>query len=282
MSSTVEPPCVGGDERVELAVDLVELGRAALLGDEQDEVADQLVGVVEDLARAQPPCRRASSSGFESRPRSSGTSSTAVANSPSSVVDDVERPRPFAAWKSDRAYMRWATATRPFSVSRAEKSSSPIASSISRLVVGRVEHLAGHLLASRSASGRRPRRGSARARGPSRPRSACASPRAGAGGRPRPPRGRARAAPRPSVRACARIAEASLFAWPISCLCSSSSARASRRVFSASSTDERIRSRRSSIVCWIGPNANFFSTKNVIAEADERPDHQTRDDLDQG
>ena len=36
---------------------------------------------------------------------------------------------------------------------------------------------------------------------------------------------------------------------------------------SASSIDRRIRSRRSSIVFWIGPKAYFFSTKSVIANA---------------
>ena len=51
VSSTVSRSRVGGDERVELAVDLVELGRAALLGEEEDEVAQQLVGVGEDLAQ---------------------------------------------------------------------------------------------------------------------------------------------------------------------------------------------------------------------------------------
>src|SRR6187551_274022 len=59
-----------------------------------------------------------------------------------------------------------------------------------------------------------------------------------------------------SERACPRIAR----------FCSSRS-RASLRALSASSTAWRIRSRRSSIVFWMGPNANFLSTKNVIANA---------------
>jgi len=42
---------VGGDERVELAIDLVELACAALLGEEEDEVPQQLVGVREDLTQ---------------------------------------------------------------------------------------------------------------------------------------------------------------------------------------------------------------------------------------
>ena len=60
----------------------------------------------------------------------------------------------------------------------------------------------------------------------------------------------------PSERAC-----------PISALCSSSRARASSRTRSASSTDCRIRSRRSSISFWIGPKAYRRSTKKVIAKA---------------
>jgi hypothetical protein len=38
------------------------------------------------------------------------------------------------------------------------------------------------------------------------------------------------------------------------------------RAFSASSSARRIRSRRSSITFWIGPNANRFRTKNVSAK----------------
>src|SRR6188768_299217 len=47
----------------------------------------------------------------------------------------------------------------------------------------------------------------------------------------------------------------------------STSSRASLRALSASSTAWRMRSRRSSIVFWIGPNAYLRSTKNVIANA---------------
>ncbi len=56
-----------------------------------------------------------------------------------------------------------------------------------------------------------------------------------------------------SERACARIAR----------FCSSS-CRASLRALSASSTACRMRSRRSSIVFWMGPKAYFLSTKNAI------------------
>src|SRR5215213_11595120 len=43
--------CLLGDQRVELPVDLRELGRPALLREEQDEVANELVCVREDLAQ---------------------------------------------------------------------------------------------------------------------------------------------------------------------------------------------------------------------------------------
>ena len=113
-------------------------------------------------------------------------------------------------------------------------------------------------------SGRRPRRGSGRSRASSPPRSACSCPRAAAAARSRPPASRARSARRrpcaprrgcsaDSERACARIAR-----------CCSSSSRASLRALSASSTAWRIRSRRSSIVFWIGPNAYLRRTKNAI------------------
>ena len=110
---------------------------------------------------------------------------------------------------------------------------------------------------------------------------AAASPRAGAAGRPRSPRARARAARRRPGAPRTRISSASCRACPIRARCSSSSLRASSRARSASSIDCRIRSRRSSIVFWIGPNANRLSTKSVDQEADDRPDHQPRRDLDQ-
>ena len=43
----------------------------------------------------------------------------------------------------------------------------------------------------------------------------------------------------------------------------------------------RICSRRASIAPWIGPNAYFLSTNERDQEADDRPDHQPRRDLDQ-
>ena len=43
----------------------------------------------------------------------------------------------------------------------------------------------------------------------------------------------------------------------------------------------RMRSRLSSIVFWIGPKANFLSTKNAIAKQISIQINQARDDLDQ-
>ena len=174
------------------------------------------------------------------------------------------RPFSFAASNRARAYVRWTAAIGP----------SPLSSTrevevLDRVVdqapmVGVVEHLAGDLLRSRSASARPPRRGSAAARAASRPRSAASSPRAGAGGRPRSLPSRAGRWASATLRVSARISSACPRAWPISARCSSSSLRASSRAFSASSIERRIRSRRSSIIFWIGPNAYFFSTKSVI------------------
>jgi hypothetical protein len=47
-------------------------------------------------------------------------------------------------------------------------------------------------------------------------------------------------------------------------LCSSSRLRASSRAWSASSIAWRMRSRRSSICFWIGPNANRFSAYSTM------------------
>ena len=69
-----------------------------------------------------------------------------------------------------------------------------------------------------------------------------------------------------TFRASARMSAASPFASAISWRCCSRRPRASSRALSASSTAARIRSRRSSIVFWIGPNANCLSTKNVSAK----------------
>ncbi len=68
----------------------------------------------------------------------------------------------------------------------------------------------------------------------------------------------------PTLRASARISSAWPFAWPISARCSSSRLFASARACSASAIDCSMRVRRSSIVFWIGPKANFLSTKRVI------------------
>ena len=65
-------------------------------------------------------------------------------------------------------------------------------------------------------------------------------------------------------RASARISSPSDFACPISLRCSSSSLRASSRALSASASAFWIRSRRSSIVAWMRPNASRFRAKKVI------------------
>src|SRR6185295_5856493 len=64
-------------------------------------------------------------------------------------------------------------------------------------------------------------------------------------------------------RASLRISSDSDFAWPISLRCSSSSLRASSRALSASAMACWMRSRRVSIICWIGPNAYLFSTNRT-------------------
>ena len=70
-----------------------------------------------------------------------------------------------------------------------------------------------------------------------------------------------------TLRASARMSADSLFACARMARFCSSSSRASLRALSASSTACRMRSRRASIVFWIGPNAYFLSTKKVIPNA---------------
>ena len=83
-------------------------------------------------------------------------------------------------------------------------------------------------------------------------------------------------------RASVRISSASLFAWPISARCSSSSARASSRARSASSIVCRIA--LAAVVDRLLDRAERVPLEHEQddqAEADDRPDHQPRGDLDE-
>ncbi len=279
-SSTVSRLCGVGDERLELAVHLVELSGSSLLRDEPQEVAHELV-----RSRRRAPEERRLRGRIDLRVARGTRAARAVSIAPrrGEVAAHLLEPVPPPA-RRRRARARTCAAQRPWlvvSFSSAEKSSSAIASSMRRrwssasrtLPVdprGRLEREVGDLgadLVERRAS--------------SRPRSAAASPRAGAAAPPRLPPSRARSARPPTLRASARISPASRLACAMSARCCSSRSRASARALSASSTALRMRSRRSSIVLWMGPNAYFAEHEERDREADQRPDHEPRDDLDQ-
>ena len=180
---------LGGDEPVGRGRS--PRSRRTLLGDEEDEVADELVGVAEDLAE-HARLRRGSSSGFAS---SCAARARRRSRPRSRRAPGGRRRACPAPLQPGRATARTCGGRRPLArcSSSAEKSSSPIASSIRLRWSSRSSTLPA-TFRRHERRARRPRSGSARAPGPSRPRSACASPRAAAAGRPRSPHGRARAA----------------------------------------------------------------------------------------
>ena len=254
-----------GDERVELRADLRQLAGAALLGDEPDEVAHELVAVGGELRRARRPCLPG---------RSAGCAGTRAARAPRPSRPRARRGRPRPRPRGRRparprrARGRTCGARRPLGAVLLQRGEVELGDRLvdePPLILG-VEHLAGHT------RGRLEREVGdlgadeverALRLGVDLPLRLLEPARAlRLGLRP----SRARSARPPTLRASARMPAASPFASAMSCRCCSRSSRASSRALSASSTAARIRSRRSSIVFWIGPNANFRSTKNVIAK----------------
>src|SRR5581483_5091916 len=164
-------------------------------------------------------------------------------------VDALRRRHPYARPRSRTEKSRLSIAS---SISRrwsAESSTLPTTRSVASIVRSatslRICSIARAVSASiclRVSSSRRCRSASAS----SRTRASCASA---------------------TLRASARISADSDFACPISARCCSSSSRASARALSASAIAFSIRSRRSSITLWIGPNAYLRSTKNVTPKA---------------
>ena len=69
VSSTCEHALLARHELVELARDLVDLAGAALLGDQAEEVADELVGAAQDVARGWRPSSRGRARGCAARRR---------------------------------------------------------------------------------------------------------------------------------------------------------------------------------------------------------------------
>ena len=247
-----------------------------------------------DLARPRPPRPFSTSSRRKLRTswsRSPATASTAAAFARGRAAGCAGSPRaraPASSPRRSRRAPRGPRATRPASLRGLEERPRVGAVDDAQIrlllqhgeveladrvldqaaVVVAVEHLAGHL-----------RRGDQRQVGDLGADLleralrlgldlALRSPRAAAGGRPRSPRlTRSRWASDAAPRLGEDLLGLGPCACPISARCSSSSLRASSRARSASSIDWRIRSRRSSIAFWIGPNAYLLRTKNVIANA---------------
>ena len=150
-----------------------------------------------------PPSTSSSAAAFVARVELGVARAARAARAPRRIgLDEVaelargprsSRPCSCAASKSARAYVRCDdghASSAPLAARRSRARRSPRRSG----ACGRRRRatLPVTFVGGEQASGRRPRRGSARARGASRPRSACASPRAAAGGRPRAPRACAR------------------------------------------------------------------------------------------
>src|SRR5579885_3027342 len=251
-------------ERLELGGDLAHLPSAALLDQEPQEVADELVGSAEHLVEHVRLHVRLDLGVLEQHGQlldgvergdqvlEVGPHGVEAALLPGGVE---ERPRVDAV----------RDGYRPLT-SSTEKSISASASSISRRWSASVSAFRVIFSAARSESEATSRRIS-----PSACWVACSicrrvSSRRRCRSSSISPRIRSRWASA-TLRASARICSASLFARPISARCSSSSLCASSRARSASSSDWRIRSRRASMYAWTGPNAYFFSTTRVIANA---------------
>src|SRR6185295_6004949 len=259
-----EPPLLAIDDGLELLGDPAQLPAAALRGDEPDEVPDDRVTarrhLVQDVrlrARVELRLReeRLERGGLLERIRQlaellagdldpvllprrleEGAGIHAVRDRHQLFEPSrAEKSRPWTASSTSR---RWSSASSTLPTTRSVASTVRSATSLRIWPIARAVSAS---ICRRVSSIRRCRSVSASCFA----RSICASPTLRASAR----------MSAASERACARIAR----------FCSSSS-RASLRALSASSTAWRMRSRRSSIVRWIGPNAYFRSTKNAIAK----------------
>src|SRR5581483_4883670 len=251
-------PLLARDELLDLALHLLHLADPVLLGEQAQEVADELVGVLEDRVE-----HRRLRGGIELRVAQHRAQLRHGAHLRDEVAElaahgvDSTRLAGGVVQRSgvDPVDDRHATA-RPYARSRSstEKSSPSIASSIRRrwsawsstfpvtlAVASSVRSATSERISSsaRLVSASISRRASSRRR----VRSASSSSRS---------RSRCESATR---RASVRIDSASLRARATRAWCSSSSLCASARARSASSSDSRMRSRRSSIAFWIGPKA---------------------------
>src|SRR3954454_15780206 len=248
----VHDPFVLGSQPLELARDLLELPGPVLVDQHEQEVAQQALAAFEQvLERGWLPARvEVRVSQDVTQGRNFGLRGRQLLELLAHGVEPVTLDR--CLEQGPRIH---AVDHTHFPLpSRTEKSSSPIASSISRRWSAsssdfRVTFSAAIRL--RSATSARicssARRVSAsiclRVSSRRRSRSASVSSRM------------RRTFDSDTRRASVRISSACPLAWPISLRCSSSRFRASSRALSASSRDCRIFSRRSSSAFWIGPKA---------------------------
>ena len=126
VSSTVRRFCACATSASSSALISAQLAGPALLGDEADEVADELVGVRPRAARAPRPCPAARSAGCAGTRAARAPRPSRRASAARSAATASTRSASCAASKSARAYMRCATATRsalsPARRSRARRS----------------------------------------------------------------------------------------------------------------------------------------------------------------
>src|SRR5579862_1100768 len=247
-----EDALLGGDEHLELGCDLADLARAALLDDEPDEVADQLVGTAQHALEHV---------GLDARLRlgivEQGGELGHVVDRGHEVLELLlhgREPALVLRRLEERARVDAVRCSYERLASSRLKSISASASSIRRFWSASVSVLRVIFSVARAASSPTCRRMSPSActRAWSIWRSVSSSLRCLSSSSSCRIRSCCEAE---TLRASARIVSASPFACATSARCSSSRRRASSRVSSASSTARLIRSRRSSISFWIGENA---------------------------
>src|SRR5919109_490214 len=248
----VQSPFLDREQAVELAGDLLDLPDATLLRDEAEEVAHELVGVTEQLVE-----HRRLRARLELRVTQHGAQLGNVVDGGGEVGEllaDLLQAAVLLRGIEQCPRIRAVDDGYLGASSSAEKSRSPIASSIRRRWSASSSTLPVTFAVATSVSSATSARicSSARCVSASIWRFVSSCRRWRSASVSSFTRWRCESATR---RASARISSAWPRACPISARCSWSSLRASSRAWSASSSERLMRSRRSSMSFWIGPNA---------------------------
>src|SRR5712691_2656681 len=254
----VQAPLFRGHHSVEFLGDLLDLADAAFLGGQPKEIAEELVGVSEQLLQQLRLRAR-----IELRVAQDGPQLGHVVDGGGEVAElGVNLLQALLLLRGVEQRARIGAMDDGYftgSCSRAVKSRSLIASSISRRWSASSRTLPVTFAVATSVSSATSARICSRARCVSAWIRRCVSSRRRCRSASVSSLTRRRCASA-TLRASARICSAWPRAWPRSERCSWMSRRASSRALSASSRARLIRSRRSSISAWIRPKASRFST----------------------